>query len=92
MLKLSYFQQSALMAMIKMLLINACPKLAIDILKLKIIDGDAIAFFAKVIRETYKQRLATKQRRCSFFKLIIVLIKDNIILAYDTIKTVPNLY
>ena len=53
------------MVMLKTLIINAWPKLGIDILKFRILDGEAVTFFAKVIREAYKQRQATKQRRFS---------------------------
>jgi len=66
-----YSKQSVFMVMLKTLIINAWPKLGIDILKFRILDGEAVTFFAKVIREAYKQRQATKQRRNDLIDLLI---------------------
>ena len=57
--------------MLKTLLINACPKLGVDILKFKLMDQDAMGFFVDVIRKTYKQRKTTNQKRNDLIDVLL---------------------
>jgi len=66
-----YAKQGIVAVMLKTLIINACPKLGIDILKFKVMDQDAMGFFVDVIRKTYKQRKTTNQKRNDLIDVLL---------------------
>jgi len=72
-----YAKQGVFAAMMKVLLINVCPVLGVDILKLKLMDPEALSFFTDVIRKTYKQRMTSNQKRNDLIDVLIEELKKS---------------
>lgn len=72
-----YAKQGMMAALLKTLVINACPKLGVDILKFKIIDQDAMDFFVDVIRKTCKQRSSSNENRNDLIDVLLDELKKS---------------
>jgi len=70
-------RQNKLWVLFKVLVLQAFPKFAVEVLKFRIMNGDCVKFFADLIRQAYKQRLESKQRKNDLIDLIIDELKKS---------------